>query len=76
MGGMSTTKTEEELTYERILEAYQAAALPEEQRAAARRRAEERAERARLAGVYERALQIAGTIHWSRDAVLLRLEEW
>lgn len=58
-----------------LLQSYRAAAVAPDVREAARRRAAERAEEARLAGVYERALQIAGTIQWSMHWTDLRVEE-
>ena len=73
---MARSKPKEEPLEAQLWAEYQAVALPPEQRAAARHRAEERAEQARLAGVYERALEMAGTIRWSRPWQLIRTDEW
>jgi hypothetical protein len=69
-----TTPTEKDQT-ELLWEAYLAAQLTPEEKAAAYAEAERRCEEAQRAGVYERALEIVGTVKWSVDWQDLRLEE-
>ena len=52
---------------EELWDLYQSIQLTPEQKAAAHERAATRAEQARIDGVYERALEMAGTIKWSRS---------
>jgi hypothetical protein len=60
---------------EELFRAWQAIQLTPEQKAAARRRAEERAEVARRAGVYKRVREIAGTVSWSISWQELRRDD-
>jgi hypothetical protein len=68
-------KPAEKTQAEQLWEAYQAIQLTPAQKTAARQRAEARAEQARIDGVYERALEIAGTVKWSIPWYQLRMEE-
>ncbi len=72
---MAQANTREKTQSEQLWEAYQSIQLTPAQKAAARQRAEARAEQARIDGVYERALEIAGTVKWSIRWDELRLEE-
>jgi hypothetical protein len=72
---MTRPVMDDEEVAEELFSAYQAIQLTPEQKAAARHRAEERAEAARKAGVYDRVLDIAGTVKWSLRWDELRTEE-
>jgi hypothetical protein len=72
---MEHTATRTYPTPEELWTAYDAVQLTPEQRAAARRAAEGRAEQARLDGAYSRALEMVGTIKWSIPWQILRTEE-
>jgi hypothetical protein len=73
--GMGRAKQTERTRAEELWDEYQAIQLTPEQKAAARRRAEERVEQARRDGVYERAREIAGTVKWSIPWQELRDDE-
>ena len=72
---MARAKAQEKTQSEQLWEAYQSIQLTPAQKTAARQRAEARAEQARIDGVYERALELAGTVKWSIPWDELRMEE-
>ena len=65
----------DEAIAEELWAAYQAIQLTPDEKAAAYRRAQERAAQASRDGVYERAREIAGTVKWSFTWQTLRAEE-
>lgn len=72
---MARPKTREKTRAEQLWDEYQSIQLTPEQKAAARKDAEARAEQAGIDGVYERAREIAGTVKWSISWQELRKEE-
>lgn len=62
---MAQPNAHEKTQAEQLWEAYQSIQLTPAEKKSARQRAEARAEQARIDGVYDRALEIAGTIQWS-----------
>jgi hypothetical protein len=72
---MGHAKGTERTRAEELWDEYQAIQLTPEQKAAARRRMEERVEQARQDGTYERVLEIAGTVKWSLSWQKLRGKE-
>ncbi|HEU4887483.1 MAG TPA: hypothetical protein VFV49_06330 [Thermoanaerobaculia bacterium] len=72
---MGRAKQAERTRSEELWDEYQAIQLTPEQKAAARRRAEERAEQASRDGTYERVREIAGTVKWSMSWQELRDKE-
>jgi hypothetical protein len=72
---MTRPVMDDEAVAEDVFSAYQAIQLTPEQKAEARKRAEERAAEASRAGVYDRVLEIEGTVKWSIPWQALRIEE-
>jgi len=72
---MTRPVMDDEAVAEDVFTAYQAIQLSPEQKAAARKRASERAAEARRTGVYDRVLEIEGTVKWSIPWQALRLED-
>jgi hypothetical protein len=72
---MTRPVMDDEAVAEDVFTAYQAIQLSPEQKAAARKRAGKRAAEARRAGVYDRVLEIEGTVKWSIPWQALRLED-
>jgi len=72
---MARAKPEEKDQTELLWEEYLAAQLTPAEKAAAHAEAEQRCEQARRDGVYDRALEIVGTVKWSIPWQALRLEE-
>lgn len=72
---MTRPVMDDEAVAEDVFTAYQAIQLSPEQKAAARKRAGERAAEARRTGVYDRVLEIEGTVKWSIPWQALRLED-
>jgi hypothetical protein len=73
---MSQPKIEDTSESARLWEAYQALQLTPEQKAALREKVEKKVDRAAREGVYERVIEIAGTIKWNTSWQSLRLDEW
>lgn len=72
---MTRPVMDDEAVAEDVFSAYKAIQLTPEQKAEARKRAAERAAEARRAGVYDRVLEIEGTVKWSIPWQALRIEE-
>jgi hypothetical protein len=73
---MARAKKIEKSRSEELWEEYAAMQLTPEQKAAARREVELKVEQAAREGVYERVIEIAGTVKWSTSWQSLRLDEW
>lgn len=72
---VARAKKKEKTQTEQLWDAYFAAQLTPEQKAAAHAQAARKANKARSEGVYERALEIVGTVKWSIPWQDLRLDE-
>jgi hypothetical protein len=72
---MAEVATKTYPTPEELWAAYEALQLTLDQKVAARQAAEAKAEQARVDGVYERALEIVGTVKWRIPWQYFRTEE-
>ena len=73
---MAQAKIEETSQSVRLWDAYQALQLTPEQKAELREDDERKVDRAARDGVYERVIEIAGTVKWNTSWQSLRLDEW
>ena len=71
---MARAKKKEKSQTDILWDEYCASALGEQERAAAYAESAEAAARARENGVYERAMEIVGTVKWSIPWQLLRMQ--